>query len=233
MSSTPEYEVGTDCFLIYDYGESNQVSILGLNTMTPPAYTTDTVEASEFRKTTSNKPGERKIGEMAIGGNFLTGDPGQKQLRSWWKTNTINQYTRLYFNNDALTGGGDFFAADLANDANAGFYYKDYTPDAQTPTGVSSFSGSLLPFGEMAYFDRHYVDVATPVMAFTSDTITGVPVATGIAEGDTIIIEGATTAANDGYHLVTSVVTTTVTCSASTFTVEPAILNTTIHAGVV
>ncbi len=230
---TPDYEVGTDCFFIYDYGESNQVSILGLNSLTISPYTTDTIEASEFRRTTSTKPGQRKTGIINYAGNFLTGDPGQVQLRAWWKTNSKNQYCRFYFNEDALTGGGDFFAADLANDTSAGFYMGDFTPGDMNPTSVMPVSGTILPFGEMAYFTKHYVDVATPVMAFAGSTITGVPEATGIVAGDTIIVEGATTAANDGYHLVTTVVTTTVTVSAAFNTDEAAIEGTTVHGGVV
>ncbi len=244
MSNTPEFLTGKDSYIVLNYGQSagtlpgepGELAILGLNTMSAPPYTTSTIAASEYRKATINIPGETAIGDIPFGGNLLVRDPGQRALRYWWQNQEVQQFHRFYFNERALTGGtykGDFVAADLAQDATAGFNMGSYTPGDQPIDGVITVSMTIMPYGRIAYFTEHYVDVATPVMAFAGSTITGVPASFSANPGDTLIVEGATTSGNDGYHEIVSLAATTLTVSAAFDTDEAAIEGTTIHGGCV
>ena len=223
--ATPQYTMGDDMAIVLNYGESNQSVVAGLNQLTLPTYMTSVIEISEFRSPKLRFAGETEIGEISYAGNFVIDDTdGQNVLKALWSSKEKKTNTRFYLDYE------NFMTCDLANDTNSGFQVVECAPGQGTKSQAIPYSGKQLCNGLIAYFYKHNIDGEAPAMGFTADTITGVPVAMGVAAGDTIIVEGSTS--NDGQYLVESVATTTVTLSGTpALTVENAIEGTAVHAG--
>ncbi len=231
--ATPEYEIANDAAIVAKYGSADQVTIGGLNSLTLPEFTSTSLEAKEFRKITRKFAGEKSYGDIAYAGNLAIDNEGQRYLAEMWKSQDKLTDIRFYLDKT------DFMTCDLANDPNSSFQVVKASPGAGSVGAIYPYDGGMVVNGDIAYFYKHYTDVDTPLMAFVNggaseDTITGVPEATGIKAGDTIIIENATTPGNDGQYLVKSVLTTVVTItSINVLTDESAIKGTEIHGGTI
>ncbi|MCP3927250.1 MAG: hypothetical protein GY714_32225 [Desulfobacterales bacterium] len=230
MSGTPNYQVAADSAIVVQYGTIDQATVPGLNSLTLPDYTSDTIKAEEFRKIDVSFAGGQSFGNIQYGGNLVIGDEkGQDYLRKAWLNKTKLTKERFYLNNS------HFMTCDLANDPNSGFQVIKVATGSANKSGLYPYSGEMVCNGRIAYFTKHYIDGSSPVMAFvkgtsSEDTITDVPVI-NIKAGDTIIIEGSPT--NDGQYIAKedqSGTTVTLTCTG-TLTSESSVENCAIHGG--
>lgn len=227
---TPEYLEGDDAALVLFYGSADQAIVSGINEITLPEYTSSTIEAKEFRKTTVKFASQKSYGDINFSGNLVaTDESGQRALAAAWDAKTKMQDCRAYLNNTA-DGQAHFMTVDLANDPNSCFQVIKCSPGKVGVGAISDFSGAMSVGGAIAYFVKHYREPATPVTAFTvGGTITAVPATVGVRAGDTLIVEGSTS--NDGFYLVESVSGTTVTLTDTAFTAESGITGMDLHFG--
>ncbi len=226
-----DYQLGVDSAVVLGYGGARQAVIKGLNSLGLPELMREVISISEFRTDFAVEfTGEGKHGRFTFGGNMVLGDTdGQDRLKEYIKNNT--KFTDCRFYLDLV----NFVAPDLANDPdNAGFQVVKYAPGEGQKNGTYPISGEMVTNGLYCYFVAHLVDDASPTLAFAGDTITDSGngfVTAGFSVGQTIIVEGATTAGNDGQYLVTAVEAGVLTCTGASFTTEPAIEGTAIHGG--
>lgn len=219
--------------LILDYSQGVDKKVVGgLNSLTLPAYTRNTIQISQFgvefdfEETTS-----AMIGRIAFAGNLLVGDPGQDALKAAWLANTKITDFRLYLDDQQ----DHFLTVDIANDPEAHVSMVGYTPQAADKSGIFSFSGEFTVGGYVATFVAHKTGTGIALVsdAGSGATITDTDsefVTKGFKAGDTLIIEGS--AADDGQYLIESVAAGTLTlASGFDLTGETAGASITLHGG--
>jgi hypothetical protein len=203
-------------------------TIKGLNAVKVPGVTRSSVKVEEFdRDFDFEVPTSAAWEKGSISGNYVRSDTtGQRALRQKLFNNEGLNNLRLYENND------DFWAPDLAKDANSVIYVAGMPGPDISKSGIIPFSADLMVQGLLALFAAH---ISGTTLAFTTGTITdsgdGFETA-GFAEGDTIIIDGSPS--NDGVVcLVTAVAAGTLTVSviSGTLTAEAGVAATTVHGG--
>ena len=236
--------LGVNSSIVLKYGTVDQATIKGLNSLTLPGLTRSKVKSEEFGVDFAvNDVGGGEHGDVQYAGNMVLGDTkGQDQLKAYLLANTRFTDARIYLD----TVSGDFMAADVASDENAGWQVIAHTPGAATKNGTYSFSGSWATNGLYAYFTVHRPDVATPVLDFVisatpltvGGTITDSTsqfVINGFVAGQTLIVDGSTS--NDGTYLIKTVAAGTITLEVAgtgtgTLVSEPALATTVLHAGI-
>ena len=165
-----------------------------------------------------NDAGGGEHGDIVYGGNMVIGDTkGQDQLKAYLKGNIKFTDARVYIS----TVTGDFLAADIASDPEAGFQVIDHKPGQVNKNGTYPFDGTWCVNGLYAIFTVHRPDVkTTPIWLLSASvspttvggTITDSTskfVTDGFLEGMTLIIEGSTS--NDGTYLIQTVAAGTIT----------------------
>lgn len=217
--------------LILDYSGTQKV-VGGLNSLTLPSYTRNTIQISQFgvefdfQETTS-----AAIGNISVGGNMLIGDDGQDALKAAWLANTKITDFRLYLD-DVL---GHFLTVDLANDPKAHISMVGYNFQAADKNGIFSFSADMTVGGYVATFMAHKTGTGIALVsdAGSGATITDADsgfVTAGFKAGDTLIIEGST--ADDGQYIIETVAAGTLTlASGFDLTGELAGASITLHGG--
>lgn len=212
--------LGVNSSIVLKFGDANQATIKGLNSLTLPDTTRSEVTSEEFGVDFAvTDVGGGKHGKVQYSGNMVLGDTkGQDQLKAYLLANTKFADTRIFLD----TIAGHFMAADIASDENAGFQVIAHTPGAGTKNGTYSFSGSWAVNGLYAYFTVHaacgagtpttWAFVASATPATVGGTITDSAsgwVTAGFVEGQTLIIDGSTS--NDGTYLIKTVAAGTIT----------------------
>lgn len=239
---------GANVSIVLKYGGADQATIRGLNTLTLPSMTRSVISSEEFGVDFgSSDAGGGKYGDISYGGNLIFGDTkGQDQLKAYFIANTkfgqpgTANECRIYIDSTE----DDFFAADTANDEEAGFQVVEHSPGQVDKNKVFPMSGKWCVNGQFAYFTVHKTDVAVPTMAFVASatpltvgaTITDSDsgfVTAGFEAGQTLIIEGSTS--NNGCYLIKTVAPGTITLdiegTVSQLTSEAALATTTLHGG--
>lgn len=150
--------LGVNASIVLKYGDVNQATIKGLNSLTLPGLTRSKIKTEEFGVDFAvNDVGGGEHGDVQYSGNMVLGDTkGQDQLKAYILANTSFTDARIYLG----TAAGDFMAADTASDESAGFQVITHTPGAATKNGTYPFSGSWAVNGMYAYFTVHRTDVA-------------------------------------------------------------------------
>lgn len=217
--------------LILDYSGTQKV-VGGLNSLTLPSYTRNTITISQFgvefdfQETTS-----AAIGNIGFGGNLLIGDDGQDALKAAWLANTKITDFRLYLDQDQ----DHFLTVDTANDNEAHVSMVGYNPQAADKNGIFSFSAEFTVGGYVATFVAHKTGTGIALVsdAGSGATITDTDsefVTKGFKAGDTLIIEGST--ADDGQYIIESVAAGTLTLTSDfDLTGETAGESITLHGG--
>lgn len=207
--------------------------IKGLNALTVPGLDRSTIKVEEFgRDFDFTIPTSAAWTAGSVAGNYVRGDTtGQRALREKLFDNEGLPNLRLYENAD------DFWAPDIANDANSVFYVKNITGPDISKSGLIPFSAELLVQGLIALFDAH---VAGDTLAFanggtSADTVTDSGngfVTGGFKVGMSIIIDGSTSNDDVTEALITGVAADTLTLStAGVLTSEAGLAGTVIHGG--
>ncbi len=204
------YLVGADMAIILKYGDAAQGTILGLSSLTMPGLERTIITVDEFRNDFARQfSGGGSYGTVDFGGNAVTGDlTGQDQLRDYLINRTKFTDARLYFD---LT---DFLMCDLANDTSSGMQVSRCQFGSAGKNDAIPFDGQILMNGAYAIFSIHYTGTGYTLGVAGTVAATGIGAATtGIAVGDTLIIEGATTGADDGMYLISVVADDLITCT--------------------
>lgn len=204
---TVNRQLGVNSAIVLKFGDTDQATIKGLNSLTLPALTRSKIKSEEFGVDFAvNDVGGGEHGDIQYSGNMVLGDTkGQDQLKAYLLANTKFTDARIYL--DTVTG--DFMAADTISDENAGFQVIAHTPGAASKNGTYPFSGSWSVNGLYAYFTVHRQDVVGVTLGFVAavdpavdgGTITDSTsqfVVNGFVAGQTLICDGATSAANRG-----------------------------------
>jgi len=213
-------QLGVNTAIVLKYGTADQATIKGLNQLTLPSLVRTKIKSEEFGVDFAvNDVGGGEHGDISYGGNMVVGDTkGQDQLKAYLKANTKITDVRFYID----TVLGHFLAADTAQDPEAGFQVINHTPGQATKNGTYPFSGAFAVNGLYAIFTVHMTDAAVPTLAFVAsatpltvgatitDSASGF-VDAGFKAGQTLIIEGATTASNNGTYLIKTVEAGTIT----------------------
>ena len=200
-------QLGVNTAIYLKFGTADQAIIKGLNSLTLPALTRSKVKSEEFGVDFAvNDVGGGEHGDIQYAGNMVLGDTkGQDQLKAYLLANTKFTDARIFI--DLVLG--HFLAADTFLDSGTGFQVIANTPGAATKNGTYPFSGSWSVNGLYAYFIVHRQDVVAPKLAFVTSatpatvggTITDSTsqfVINGFVAGQTLICDGATSAANKG-----------------------------------
>lgn len=217
---TVNRQLGVNAAIVLKYGTADQSTIKGLNSLTLPALSRSKIKSEEFGVDFAvNDVGGGEHGDIQYSGNMVLGDTkGQDQLKAYLFANTKFTDARIYID----TVAGNFMAADIASDENAGWQVINHTPGAANKAGTFPFSGAWAVNGLYAYFTVHDACVAgTPttwafVVSATPTTVGGTItdsesgwVTGGFVAGQTLIIEGSTS--NDGMYLIKTVAAGTIT----------------------
>lgn len=200
-------QLGVNSAIVLKFGTADQATIKGLNSLTLPAMTRSKIKSEEFGVDFAvNDVGGGEHGDIQYSGNMIFGDTkGQDQLRAYLLANTKFTDARIYLD----TVLGHFLAPDTFLDAATGFQVIAHTPGAVNKNGTYPFSGSWSVNGLYAYFIIHRQDIAAPTLGFVTSatpltvggTITDSTsqfVINGFVAGQTLICDGATSAANKG-----------------------------------
>ncbi len=228
--------LGVNAAIVLQYGGADQATIKGLNQLTLPSLMRSKIKSEEFGVDFAvNDAGGGEHGDLSYAGNMVMNDAkGQDQLKKYLKGNTKFTDCRVYI------GVDDFLAPDVINDPETGFQVIAHTPGQASKNGTFPISGSWCVNGLYAYFTVHkekLTDTITfvPAVAPAGPTITSVDadfVTKGFKAGDTLMIEGATTPANDGQYQIKTVVAGTLTLEAGKdLTAEPLPAEGVLHGG--
>lgn len=192
-------QLGVNSAIILNYGETNQGTIKGLNSLTLPALTRSKIKSEEFGVDFAvNDVGGGEHGDISYSGNMITGDTnGQTQLKTYIKNNTKFTNARIYID----TQTSDFLAVDAtANDPETGFQVIDHTPGAANKNGTYPFSGKWAVNGLYCIYDIHMNASAGATLAINGSlatvTITDAGsnfIDNGITSAHTIMIDRGTT----------------------------------------
>jgi len=210
--------LGVNASLVLKFGDADQSTIKGLNSLTLPGLTRSKIKSEEFGVDFAvNDVGGGEHGDVQYAGNMVLGDTnGQDQLKAYILANTKFTDARIYLGTD----DDDFMACDTASDSAAGFQVITHTPGQVGKGGTYPFSGSWAVNGLYAYFTVHVTDIEAPTLAFvaseTPTTIGGTItdsgsgfVTNGFLAGQTFIVEGSTS--NDGTYLILTAEAGTIT----------------------
>jgi hypothetical protein len=205
------------------------VEILGLNNIKVPGILRETIKVVQFNQDFDFEvPTSANWEKGSMAGNYVRDDTtGQRALRTALFNNTGLDDLRLYEDAD------DFWAPDLANDANSVIFVGGMPgPEIDKP-GIIPFSCDLLVQGLLALFTAHLVGVT---LAFTAQAITDSGsgfVTAGFEVGQSIIIEGSTSNDTITDCIVTVAAAGELTVSGGPLNVEAAAgALTKVHGGV-
>lgn len=228
--SVPDYHLGADAKV-----QIGTVQVKGLNAMKIPGITRKEVEVEEFgRDFDFTVPTSASWEKGSISGNYVREDTtGQVALRQKLFDNDGLANLRLYEDED------DFWAPDLANDANSLLFVMNNPGPEFTKSGLLPYTAELLVQGLIALFTAHTTGVGTNY-AFVEgtggiSTITDSAAAfitDGFVEGQTLIIEGSTTNDTITDQIITIVAAGTLTLTTiDVLTSEAGIVGTVLHGG--
>jgi len=222
--NSADYLTAEDMAIVLRQGTVNQAIVAGLDNITLPGVSREIVTVKVFREYISRQfTTGGKLGNLAFSGTAVKQDTnGYDQLFVYYKANTKFKDCFVYLNYE------DFLTVDTANDTQAAFQVAELMKDAADSNGVIPQSGSLILNGLPAVFYAHSevmsATVTTPVGGGTLDFVKGSGtvdtitdsdsafVTDGFKDGMSLLIRGATTAAND------AVLTTITTAEAGTLT---------------
>jgi len=192
-------QLGVNSAIILNYGESNQGTVKGINSLTLPALTRSKIKSEEFGVDFAvNDVGGGEHGDISYSGNMVNGDTnGQTQLKTYIKNNTKFKNARIYIDTET----SDFLAVDAtANDPETGFQVIDHTPGAANKNGTYPFSGKWAVNGLYCIYDIHQTASAGATIAVNGSqaTVTIVDpgsnfINNGITSAHTIILDNGTT----------------------------------------
>lgn len=222
------FQSGANSKVVVKCNSADEATIKGLNALTLPlGFTRTILTVDEFGVDISTKiTAGASYDDLSFAGNLVVGDTkGQDVIREYARNNTQITDMRFYLDDD------NFVTNDLANDPGSYYQVAQFSPGQATKSGIYPLAVTMTVGGQSALFNAHMTGAT---MAFVADgTITDSDsgfVDAGFAVGQTLIIEGATTAANDKQCLITAVAAGTITTN-TTFTAEAAVAATKIHGG--
>jgi hypothetical protein len=209
--------------------------IKGLNALKVPGIIRASIKVEEFdRDFDFEVPTSASWEKGSMSGNYVRGDDtGQRALRTKLFDNEGLADLRLY---EDVT---NFWAPDLANDANSQIFVAGMPGPEITKAGVIPFSADLMAQGLLALFTAHIGGVTLDFVAGVgeaADTITDSEsgfVTSGFEEGQTLIIEGSTSNDTVTEALITTVAAGVLTLSTAggVITTEIALAGTLLHGG--
>lgn len=224
-------------------GESNETTVLGLNSLTLPlGFTRNVLTVEEFGVEIDTKiTCGATYDDLAFAGNFVTGDTdGQTLLRTYATENTDITNIRFYIIYEGTPTTDDFVTLNLFDDTSGYFKVSSFQTPAAPKSGIYTLNVGMIVGGRTALYDHH---IGGTTLTFTNgvpstitDSASGF-VTAGFVAGDSLIIEGCTTAANDGVYKIAAA-----GVAAGTLTLtedncfdtapEPGIAGTVIHGGI-
>ncbi len=236
---TVSYQQGVDSAIVLNYGTADQAVVKGLGKLGPPGMTRSVITVDEFRNDFARKfSGGGEYGDITFGGNFVVGDEdGQQLIKEHLVSRAKLSGTDILFFLDY----DNFFATDLANDANAAFQITGADIGEADKNGIYSFDGVAISNGRVALYSAHFIDGAVPTIAFvqgsgSEDTITDSDsgfVTAGFKAGMSLMIVKSTS--NDAVHVTILTVaagTLTLNCEG-VVTAEAAVEGTELHGGTI
>lgn len=229
--SVPDYHLGADAKV-----QIGTVQVKGLNAMKIPGITRKEVEVEEFgRDFDFTVPTSASWEKGSISGNYVREDTtGQVALRQKLFDNDGLANLRLYEDED------DFWAPDLANDANSLLFVMNNPGPEFTKSGLLPYTAELLVQGLLALFTAHtsgtgtnyaFVAGVDPAISTITDSAAAF-VTDGFVQGQTIIIEGSTSNDTVTDQIITIVAAGTLTLTTTeVLASEAGIDGTVIHGG--
>lgn len=234
------FVVAQDAKIVIYPASDDEATVRGLNRITLPlGFDMQTTTIQEFGRTIDLQvPSGATYPPLSCSGYMTIGDPTQVLLRQWAVNSTQIQDIRFYCNDD------DFAALDLVNDADACYMVGSFTAPSAGKSEAFSFNVDFFSVGTSILFDKHHHEASDTVtgaeLTFTADSGSGAKIvadtvdfaAAGFEAGMTIIIDNATTAANNGYFKILSVSTVTITLTDDyDLTSEDGVAATNVHGG--
>lgn len=231
------YLLAENAAIVLDYKGANQAVVKGINKLSLPGITKEVVTVNEFRNAWARQfTTSGKYNDLSFGGQFVLGDKkGQDALRAACIAGTklIGTDMLCFLNND------DFYTTDLGNDPESGMQIAEMNPGEADKAGIFTFSGRIVPNGNLAYYTAHLIEDASPTLAFVTSGGTKVTdsgnrfVTSGFEEGMTLLIVGSTS--NDGVAALITGVTAgelAITVTVGILTAETGAANMELHGGV-
>jgi len=212
---TISYKVGSDAAIINKWGHATDEGvILGLNAITMPGLERTIITVEEFRNEFSRQfTGGGNYGTLGYSGNAVIGDlTGQDQLRAYLIARTQFTDTRAYFDLN------DFLMCDLASDSISAMQVSKAMFGNADKNSVFPYDGEIIMNGAYAIFSEHTTAAAVGGYAFAGSTITDSGTELdllNIQVGDTLQVDKATTAANDGQKTVVTVAAGVITMDSA------------------
>ena len=226
--SVPDYHLGDSAKV-----QIGTVQVKGLNAIKIPGITRKEVEIEEFgRDFDFTVPTSAAWEKGSISGNYVREDTtGQVALRQKLFDNDGLADLRLYEDDD------DFWAPDLANDANSLIFVMNNPGPEFTKAGLLPYTAELLVQGLLALFTAHVGGVTLDFVAGTAtestitDSASGF-ITAGFEVGQTLIIEGSTSNDTITDQTITAVAAGLLTLSTEEIlTTETALAATMLHGG--
>ena len=231
------YLLAADAAIVLDYKGANQAVVKGINKLSLPGITKEVQTVDEFRNAWARQfTTSGKYNDLTFGGQFVLGDTnGQDALRSACilGTKLVGTDMLCFLNNN------DFYTTDLGNDPDSGMQIAEMNPSEADKAGIFTFSGRIVPNGNLAYYTAHLIEDASPQLAFTTSGSVKITdsgnrfVTSGFIEGMTLLIVGSTS--NDGVAALITNVTAgelTLDVTVGTASAEAGAANMELHGGV-